>query len=116
MPRLPTHAPLVPARHWTCTLSGAKRRAPRPESPMQLLDRPEALGTPGDAWIDGVRLHFVEAGSGPPVILLHGFPEFWYSWRNQIPALAAAGFHVLAPDLRGYDLSDKPEGVEAYRI
>jgi pimeloyl-ACP methyl ester carboxylesterase len=83
---------------------------------MQLLDRPEALGTPGDAWIDGVRLHFVEAGSGPPVILLHGFPEFWYSWRHQIPALAAAGYHALAPDMRGYDLSDKPEGVEAYRI
>jgi pimeloyl-ACP methyl ester carboxylesterase len=68
------------------------------------------------SWINGVRLHYVEAGSGPLVILLHGFPEFWYSWRHQIPALAAAGFHVVAPDLRGYNLSDKPPGVWAYRI
>jgi pimeloyl-ACP methyl ester carboxylesterase len=68
------------------------------------------------SWVNGVRLHYVEAGSGPLVILLHGFPEFWYSWRHQIPALAAADFHVLAPDLRGYNLSDKPPGVWAYRI
>lgn len=66
--------------------------------------------------VNGVRLHCVEAGSGPLVILLHGFPEFWYSWRHQIPVLAAAGFHVLAPDLRGYNLSDKPPGVDAYRL
>ena len=69
-----------------------------------------------------VRLHFVEAGAGgdgvdrPLVVLLHGFPEFWYSWRHQIPALAAAGFRVVAPDLRGYNLSGKPRGVERYRI
>jgi epoxide hydrolase 4 len=68
------------------------------------------------AVVNGVRLHYVEAGSGPPVILLHGFPEFWYSWRHQIPALAQAGFRVLAPDLRGYNLSDKPLGVSAYRL
>jgi pimeloyl-ACP methyl ester carboxylesterase len=55
----------------------------------------------------GVRLHLVEAGSGPLVLLLHGFPEFWYGWRAQIPALADH-FHVVAPDLRGYNLSDKP--------
>jgi pimeloyl-ACP methyl ester carboxylesterase len=65
---------------------------------------------------DGVRLHVVQAGSGPPVILLHGFPEFSFSWRHQIGPLAAAGFSVLAPDLRGSHLSDKPHGVEAYRI
>jgi pimeloyl-ACP methyl ester carboxylesterase len=64
----------------------------------------------------GVRLHVAEAGEGPPVILVHGFPEFWYSWRWQIPALAEAGFHVLAPDMRGYNLSDKPRGVAAYRL
>lgn len=69
-----------------------------------------------EAVVNGVRLHYVEAGSGPLVVLLHGFPEFWYSWRHQIPALAAAGFRVLAPDLRGYNLSDKPPGVSAYRI
>jgi pimeloyl-ACP methyl ester carboxylesterase len=55
-----------------------------------------------------VRLHFVEAGQGSLVILLHGFSEFWYSWRHQIPALAAAGYHVVAPDMRGYNRSDKP--------
>jgi pimeloyl-ACP methyl ester carboxylesterase len=50
------------------------------------------------------------------VILLHGFPEFWYAWRHQIPALAAAGFRVVAPDLRGYNLSERPEGVESYAM
>jgi pimeloyl-ACP methyl ester carboxylesterase len=65
---------------------------------------------------NGLRLHCVTAGEGPLVVLLHGFPEFWYSWRHQIPALARAGFRVVAPDLRGYNESDKPEGVEAYRI
>jgi pimeloyl-ACP methyl ester carboxylesterase len=65
---------------------------------------------------DGVRLHYVEAGRGPLVVLLHGFPEFWYGWRYQIPALVAAGYRVVAPDLRGYNLSDKPEGIDAYSI
>ncbi len=65
---------------------------------------------------DGMRLHYVEAGSGPLVVLLHGFPEFWYSWRRQIPALAAAGFHVVAPDMRGYNLSDKPADWRAYAL
>jgi pimeloyl-ACP methyl ester carboxylesterase len=63
-----------------------------------------------------VRLHYVEAGEGPLVVLLHGFPEFWFSWRFQIPALAAAGFRVVAPDMRGYNLSDKPAGVESYAV
>ncbi len=62
-----------------------------------------------------VRLHYVEAGRGPLVVLLHGFPEFWYSWRHQIPVLAGAGFRVVAPDMRGYNLSDKPRGVRSYR-
>ncbi len=69
-----------------------------------------------DAVVNGVRLHYVEAGSGPLAVLLHGFPEFWYSWRHQVPALAAAGFHVIAPDLRGYNLSDKPRSIPAYRL
>jgi epoxide hydrolase 4 len=66
------------------------------------------------AEVGGLRLHYVESGAGPLVVLLHGFPEFWYAWRHQIPALAAAGFHVVAPDMRGYNLSAKPEGVSAY--
>ena len=62
------------------------------------------------------RLHVVDAGAGRPVILLHGFPDFWYAWRYQIPALAEAGCHVIAPDLRGYNLSSKPAGVSRYRL
>src|SRR5438067_7388436 len=67
---------------------------------------------------NGIRLHVVESGpeDGPPVILLHGFPEFWYGWRHQIGPLADAGFRVLAPDQRGYDASEKPEPVSAYAL
>ncbi|MFI0418681.1 alpha/beta fold hydrolase [Spongiactinospora sp. 9N601] len=63
---------------------------------------------------NGIDVHFAEAGDGPPVILLHGFPELWYSWRHQLPALAAAGFHAVAPDLRGYGRTSIPADVEAY--
>jgi pimeloyl-ACP methyl ester carboxylesterase len=62
---------------------------------------------------DEATLHYVETGDGPLVVLLHGFPEFWYGWRLQIAPLAAAGFRVVAPDLRGYNLSSKPDGVAA---
>jgi pimeloyl-ACP methyl ester carboxylesterase len=67
---------------------------------------------------NGLRLHVVQSGSryGSLVILLHGFPEFWYGWRRQISPLADAGLRVWAPDQRGYNLSDKPKGVAAYRL
>lgn len=67
---------------------------------------------------NGLRLHVVQAGpkDGTPVILLHGFPEFWYGWRRQIPYLAAQGFRVWAPDQRGYNLSDKPKELRAYTL
>jgi epoxide hydrolase 4 len=67
---------------------------------------------------NGIRLHVVEAGpaDGPLVVLLHGFPEGWFAWRNQWPALAEAGFRVWMPDQRGYNLSEKPDGVRAYRM
>nr|WP_277541951.1 alpha/beta fold hydrolase [Halomicroarcula sp. FL173] len=67
---------------------------------------------------NGVRLHAVTAGpeDGDLVVLLHGFPEFWYAWRHQIPALAEAGYRVVAPDMRGYNRSEKPAGVDAYHI
>ena len=68
----------------------------------------------GYADIGDVQLHYVEAGDGPLVVLLHGFPEFWYGWRLQIQPLAAARFRVVAPDLRGYNLSSRPKGVNAY--
>jgi epoxide hydrolase 4 len=70
----------------------------------------------GHAELAEVRLHYVEAGDGPLVVLLHGYPEFWFSWRFQIPALAAAGFRVVAPDMRGYNLSSRPAGVAAYTL
>jgi len=65
-----------------------------------------------------VRLHCAAMGpqTGPLVVLLHGFPECWVTWRNQLPALAAAGFRAVAPDLRGYGESEKPRGVSAYRM
>jgi pimeloyl-ACP methyl ester carboxylesterase len=68
----------------------------------------------GYADLGEVRLHYVEAGDGLLVVLLHGFPEFWFSWRFQIPALAEAGFRVVAPDMRGYNLSSRPSEVAAY--
>jgi epoxide hydrolase 4 len=68
------------------------------------------------AQVGGVRLHYAEAGAGDRlVLLLHGFPECWYSWRRQLSALSPR-FRVVAPDLRGYNLSDKPARVEDYRI
>jgi pimeloyl-ACP methyl ester carboxylesterase len=65
---------------------------------------------------NGVELHVVEAGEGFPVVLAHGFPELSYSWRHQIPALAAAGYHVIAPDQRGYGKSSRPAAIEDYDI
>jgi len=91
----------------------------------------EPSGGPGPtSWVDptmpevthrmietnGIRLHVAELGEGPLVILCHGFPECWYSWRHQLRALAKAGFRAVAPDLRGYGRSDRPEELEKYTI
>lgn len=78
-----------------------------------ILDEHDELRE-GYAEIGDQRLHYVETGDGPLIVLLHGFPEFWYGWRQQIKPLAAAGFRVVAPDMRGYNLSSKPDGVAAY--
>jgi pimeloyl-ACP methyl ester carboxylesterase len=91
---------------------------------------PSSAGTQPTYWVDpampevthrmvetnGLRLHVAEQGEGPLIILCHGFPECWYSWRHQLPALAKAGFRAVAPDLRGYGRSDRPEDVEKYTI
>jgi pimeloyl-ACP methyl ester carboxylesterase len=91
---------------------------------------PAAAGAEPTSWVDpampevkhrmietnGIRLHIAEQGDGPLVILCHGFPECWYSWRHQLGALAKAGFRAVAPDLRGYGRSDRPEDVEKYTI
>jgi pimeloyl-ACP methyl ester carboxylesterase len=65
---------------------------------------------------NGVRLRVALAGQGPLVVLIHGFPESWYSWRHQIPALVKAGYRVAPPDVRGYVGSDKPLAIEAYSV
>jgi pimeloyl-ACP methyl ester carboxylesterase len=91
---------------------------------------PSGAGPAPTSWVDsampevthrmvetnGIRLHVVEQGEGPLIILCHGFPECWYSWRHQLPALANAGFRAVAPDLRGYGRSDRPAEVEKYTI
>jgi len=63
---------------------------------------------------NGIELNIAEQGEGPLVLMLHGFPESWYSWRHQIPAVASAGFHAVAPDMRGYGKSDKPADISTY--
>jgi pimeloyl-ACP methyl ester carboxylesterase len=66
--------------------------------------------------INGIKYHYAEAGKGPLVIMLHGFPEFWYSWRHQLSALAKAGYHAIAPDLRGFGESEVTKNVEDYSL
>src|SRR5437763_6467401 len=65
---------------------------------------------------NGIRIHVVEQGRGPLVLLVHGFPESWYSWRHQLPALADAGYRAAAIDVRGYGRSSKPVAIDAYRM
>src|SRR5262245_18145915 len=65
---------------------------------------------------NGINLHYVEQGSGPLVLFCHGFPESWYSWRHQLPALAAAGFRAVALDMRGYGGSSKPQEISSYSL
>src|SRR2546423_4020324 len=66
--------------------------------------------------LDGIGLHVVEEGAGPPVVLCHGFPELAFSWRHQIPVLAREGYRVMAPDMRGFGDSSRPDVVEAYDV
>ena len=65
---------------------------------------------------NGIHMHIAEQGAGPLVVLCHGFPESWYSWRHQLQALAEAGFHAVAPDMRGYGQTDRPEPIEQYTL
>jgi pimeloyl-ACP methyl ester carboxylesterase len=65
---------------------------------------------------NGIHIHVAEQGDGPLVILCHGFPESWYSWRHQLAALSTAGFHAVAPDMRGYGRTDRPEAIEQYTV
>jgi pimeloyl-ACP methyl ester carboxylesterase len=69
-----------------------------------------------DVSANGIRIHFAEQGAGPLVLLCHGFPEGWYSWRDQLAALAAAGYHAVAPDMRGYGRTEAPPEISSYNI
>src|SRR5882757_5909473 len=81
-------------------------------------ERNGKMSTPTQRIIEsnGIHINIAEQGEGPLVLLVHGFPESWFSWRHQIDALAAAGFRVVAPDLRGYGKSDAPEAIDQYTI
>jgi epoxide hydrolase 4 len=92
-------------------LQGEKRQAQ--DEPC--LERRIAMIQHGYAQVNGIRLHYVSAGSGPLLLFLHGFPDFWYLWNDQI-AHFSQSYHVVAPDLRGYNLSDKPADVAQYRL
>jgi pimeloyl-ACP methyl ester carboxylesterase len=76
------------------------------------------MSEPTQRMIDsnGIHINIAEQGKGPLVLLCHGFPESWYSWRHQLDALAAAGFHAVAPDMRGYGKSDAPEAIDQYTM
>jgi pimeloyl-ACP methyl ester carboxylesterase len=65
---------------------------------------------------NGIRMHIAEQGTGPLVLLCHGFPESWYSWRHQVRALAEAGYHAVAPDMRGYGQTEAPEAIDQYTL
>jgi pimeloyl-ACP methyl ester carboxylesterase len=65
---------------------------------------------------NGIRMHLAETGQGPLVLLCHGFPESWYSWRHQLAAIAEAGFHAVAPDMRGYGQTDRPDAIDQYTL
>ena len=105
-------------------LTTPERGGPSPGPPNMSTGSVDAFPglAPGDgielregyAEVGDVKLHYVEAGDGPLILLLHGFPEFWFGWRLQIKPLAAAGFRVVAPDMRGYNLSSKPSGIAPY--
>ena len=79
------------------------------------LLRADDLGKHGFVDSDGVKIHYVTAGEGPLVVMIHGFPDYWYTWRAQMPTLAE-DFHVVAIDQRGYNRSGQPEGVENYAM
>jgi epoxide hydrolase 4 len=111
-------------RGGSCCLSGPAGVVSRPSPlPREVLMTTTSLLPDvgielreGYAEVGDVTLHYVEAGDGPLIVLLHGFPEFWFGWRLQIEPLVSAGFRVVAPDTRGYNLSSKPEGFEAYAV
>ena len=91
------------------------------ETPQDVVEEvPAALASSSTklSYIEtnGIRMRIAQQGNGPLVIMLHGFPELWFSWRNQLPALASAGYRAVAPDLRGFGGTDRPPEIEDYDV
>ena len=97
-------APLLPLLTRPVALAQTAREAMMSEPNQRIVET------------NGIRLNIAEQGKGPLVLLCHGFPESWYSWRHQMAALAAAGFHAVAPDMRGYGKSDAPPAIDQYTL
>jgi pimeloyl-ACP methyl ester carboxylesterase len=101
-------------------IGGKAFAANQPEKERKIMEQIIAIDTPGItqqyATINGIRYHYAEAGTGPLVILLHGFPELWFSWRHQLTALGNAGYHAVAPDLRGFGESAVTPYVKDYSL
>ena len=86
-----------------------------PQSPTVLAGREKMEGIQHrTVEVNGIKMHVAEKGEGPVVLFLHGFPELWYSWRHQIPALSSKGYRCVAPDLRGYGDTDVPASISSY--
>ena len=101
------------------TADGRSGAGGEPDAPATetMAERPPVDGAEyRELDVNGIRMRVVEQGEGPLVLLAHGWPESWYSWRHQLPALAAAGYHAVAPDMRGYGGTDAPPAVEDYDI
>jgi pimeloyl-ACP methyl ester carboxylesterase len=109
MPRSPTRVLQIATLVFLVAATALAFRAPDAAG-QDLFDRVENHYADSD----GVAIHYVTLGEGPLVVMIHGFPDFWYTWRDQMVALAGAGYRVAAMDTRGYNLSDQPERVEDY--
>jgi pimeloyl-ACP methyl ester carboxylesterase len=102
-------------RQWTLAVVIGVALTGSPAASPEASDGEKELGTHGLAKSGDVRIHYVTKGSGPLVVMVHGFPDFWFTWRRQMPALAKK-YQVVAIDQRGYNESDKPKGVESYAM
>jgi len=114
--RISTSPALVAACTLALAAAGCAADAPGTAATMQSSAATEDGPRMRTVEANGIKMRIAEMGKGPLVIFLHGFPESWYSWRHQLPAVAQAGFHAVAPDLRGYGKSDKPANVDEYDI
>ena len=101
---------LLAAAPFLWAMSAAAGQTPTP-TPPDVFDRVKHGYAVSEG---GVKIHYSTLGEGPLFVMIQGFPDFWYSWRRQLPALAEAGVRAVALDLRGYNLSDKPRGIDAY--